>query len=147
MFSLSKLLYLGIKGNTCILHSYFNDITIFLFMTVILKREAYLRAFQALHHKNIKFQGPLILKMFGVLNDLNFRNENRYILCNFIDQNSDKLNIEDIYTSNNEKTLNQLFILAFNKAKEYNLLNALYDEYVTSINAIANKKDFQENML
>ena len=116
-------------------------------MTVILKREAYLRAFQALHHKNIKFQGPLILKMFGVLNDLNFRNENRYILCNFIDQNSDKLNIEDIYTSNNEKTLNQLFILAFNKAKEYNLLNALYDEYVTSINAIANKKDFQENIL
>jgi len=112
---------------------------------MILKREAYLRAFQALHHKNIKFQGPLILKMFGVLNDLNFRNENRYILCNFIDQHI--LNIEDIYTLNNEKTLNQLFILAFNKAKEYNLLNALYDEYVTSINAIANKKDFQENIL
>ena len=131
----------------CILHSYFNDITIFLFMTVVLKRKAYLRVFQALHHRNIKFQGPLILKMYGVLNELNLRNENRYILCNFIDQNSDKLSIEDIYTSNNEKTLIQLFILAFNKAKECNLLKALYDEYVTSINAIANKKDFQENFL
>lgn len=116
-------------------------------MTVILKRKAYLRAFQAIHHRNIKFQGPLILKMYGVLNELNLRMENRYILCNFIDQNSDKLSIEDIYTSNNEKTLNQLFILAFNKAKEFNLLNALYAEYITSINAIANKKDFQESFL
>ena len=116
-------------------------------MTVVLKRKAYLRAFQAIHHRNIKFQGPLILKMFGVLNDLNLRNENRYILCNFIDQNSDKFSIEDIYTSNNEKTLNQLFILAFNKAKECNLLNALYDEYITSINAIVNKKDVQGNFL
>ena len=131
----------------CILHSYFNDITIFLFMTVVLKREAYLRAFQAIHHRNIKFQGPLILKMFGVLNELNLRMENRYILCNFLDQNSDKFSIEDIYTSNNEKTLNQLFILAFNKAKECNLLNALYDEYLTSINAIVNKKDVQGNFL
>jgi hypothetical protein len=116
-------------------------------MTMILKRKAYLRAFQALHHRNIKFQGPLILKMFGILNDLNFRNENRYILCNFLDQNSDKFNIDDIYTSNNEKTLNQLFILAYNKAKEFELLTALYDEYITSINAIVNKKDIQENPL
>ena len=116
-------------------------------MTVVLKRKAYLRAFQALHHRNIKFQGPLILKMFGVLNELNLRNENRYILCNFIDQNSDKFHIEDIYTSNNEKTLNQLFILAYNKAKECRLLNALYDEYITSITAIANKKDVQSNFL
>jgi len=115
-------------------------------MTGVLKRKAYLRAFQALHHRNIKFQGPLILKMFGVLNELNLRMENRYILCNFIDQHP-KLSIEDIYTSNNEKTLNQLFLLAFNKAKECNLLNALYDEYITSINAIANKKDIQENFL
>jgi hypothetical protein len=112
-------------------------------MTVIIKRNAYLQAFQAMHHNRIKFQGPLILKMFGALNKLNLRNENRYILCNFIDQNSDQLRIEDIYSINNNKTLNQLFILAFNKAKECKILNELYDEYIASINAIMEKKEFQ----
>ena len=111
-------------------------------MTVVLKRNAYLQAFQAIHHSHIKFQGPIILKMFGALNKFNLRSENRYILCNFIDQNSDLLKIEDIYTKNNEKTLNQLFLLAYNKAKEYNLLTSLYEEYITSINAIIDKRNY-----
>ena len=82
-------------------------------------------------------------KIEGV-NKMNLRNENRYILCNFIDQNSDLLDFtDDIYITNNEKTLNQLFLLAFNKAKENKLLEALYDEYFTSINAISKKKEFQ----
>ena len=111
-------------------------------MTVVLKRNAYLQAFQAIHHNHIKFQGPIILKMFGALNQFNLRSENRYILCNFIDQNSDLLKIEDIYTKNNEKTLNQLFLLAYNKAKECNLLTTLYEEYLTSINAIIDKRNY-----
>jgi len=111
-------------------------------MTVVLKRNAYLQAFQAIHHNHIKFQGPIILKMFGALNKFNLRSENRYILCNFIDQNSDLLKIEDIYTKNNEKTLNQLFLLAYNKAKECNLLTTLYEEYITSINAIIDKRNY-----
>ena len=111
-------------------------------MTVVLKRNAYLQAFQAIHHNHIKFQGPIILKMFGALNKFNLRSENRYILCNFIDQNSDLLKIEDIYTKNNEKTLNQLFLLAYNKAKECNLLTSLYEEYINSINAIIDKRNY-----
>ena len=48
-------------------------------MTVVIKRNKYLQAFQAIHHNQIKFQGPLILKMYGALNKLNLRNENRFI--------------------------------------------------------------------
>ena len=47
---------------------------------------------------------------------------------------------EDIYEFNNEKSLNQLFLLAFNKAKESRLVKALYDEYINSIDAINKKK-------
>ncbi len=114
-------------------------------MTVVIKRNKYLQAFQAIHHNSIKFQGPLILKMYGALNKLNLRNENRYILCNFLDKYSDLLQEhENIYIKNNEKTLTQLFLLAFNKAREYNLLKALYDEYLNSIKAISEKKEFNE---
>ncbi len=82
--------------------------------------------------------------MYGVLNKINLRNENRYILCNFIDQYSDLLEIEeDIYFTNQEKTLHQLFLLAFNKAKQNGLLDALYNEYYTCVSAISNKKEFQ----
>ncbi len=112
-------------------------------MATLLKRNHFFQVFQAINQNKIKFQGPLILKMYGTLNKLNLYNENRYILCNFIDQNSDILNIsEDIYITNNNKTLNQLFLLAYNKAKESKLLNALYEEYFTSINAISRKKEF-----
>ncbi|MFX0139979.1 MAG: hypothetical protein ACFFDN_40430 [Candidatus Hodarchaeota archaeon] len=111
-------------------------------MSVSLKWNEYLRTFQSLHHNKIKYQGPLILRMFGALNKINMRNENRYILCNFLDQNSDKIGInDDIYEINNCKTLNQLFLLAFNKAKEYNLIQALYSEYLNSIDAINGKKE------
>jgi hypothetical protein len=110
-------------------------------MSVSLKRKEYLRMFQSLNNNKIKYQGPLILRMFGALNKINMRNENRYILCNFLDQNSDKMGFnDDIYEINNCKTLNQLFLLAFNKAKEFNLIEVLYNEYLNSIDAINGKK-------
>ena len=110
-------------------------------MSVPIKRNEYLKFFQSINHKKIKYQGPLILKMFGALNKVNLRRENRYILCNFLDQNSDHLGIDDnIYEINNEKSLNRLFLLAFNKAKEFELINALYIEYINSIEAINEKK-------
>ncbi len=101
-----------------------------------------LNIFKSIQHNKIKFQTPLILRMYGALNKINLRNENRYILCNFLDQHSEEIRLrDDIYKTNNDKTLNQLFLLAVNKAKEYRLLEALYKEYITSINAI-NKKKF-----
>jgi len=110
-------------------------------MSVSLKRNKYLRMFQSLHHNKIRFQTPLILRMFGALNKINLRNENRYILCNFLDQHSDKIGLsDDIYELNNTITLNQLFLLAFNKAKEYQLIDMLYKEYLNSIDAINEKK-------
>ena len=106
------------------------------------------KIFQDIHgfdHSKIKFQGPLIVKMYGTLNKINLRNENRYILCNFIDQNSDLMNInEDIYITNNNKTLNQLFLLAYNKAKDSDLLELLFEEYRDSINAISQKLEFND---
>ena len=79
--------------------------------------------------------------MYGALNKVNMRKENRYILCNFLDQHSDQIDIDDnVYETNNHKSLNQLFLLAFNKAKEFKLLEALYNEYLNSINAINSKK-------
>ncbi len=103
------------------------------------------KEFQQLDNDKIKFQGPIIVKMYGALNRINLRNENRYILCNFIDQNSDLMDIkEDIYITNNEKTLNQLFLLAYNKAKQSDLLGMLYEEYKECINAISLKLEFNE---
>jgi len=116
-------------------------------MSISLKRNKYLQIFRSLNHDQIKFQGPLILRMFGALNKMNLRSENRYILCNFLDQNSDLLGVqEDIYFTNNYKSLNSLFLLAYNKARESNLLNALYDEYLNSIYAISSKKEFQADV-
>ncbi|MFW9874649.1 MAG: hypothetical protein ACFFG0_16200 [Candidatus Thorarchaeota archaeon] len=109
-------------------------------MSAYVKRIKYLKEFQSLSNNTVKFQAPLILKMYGALNKVNMRKENRYILCNFLDQHSDLLNIENIYDSNNEISLNQLLLFTLIKAKEYNLLNVLYDEYLNSINAINSKK-------
>ncbi len=110
-------------------------------MSVSLKRNEYLKMFQTLNHNKIRFQTPLILRMFGALNKVNMRNENRYIICNFLDQYSDKIGLSiDIYESNNNKSLNQLLLLALNKAKEFNLVEVLYNEYINSINAINTKK-------
>lgn len=112
-------------------------------MSAYLKKNKLLKEFQSLHRNNIKFQTPLILRMFGALNQVNMRRENRYILCNFIDQHSDLIGLnEDIYKISNQKSLNQLFLLAFNKARENKLVEALYDEYLISIEAINSKKAF-----
>ena len=111
-------------------------------MSLSLKRNKYLSLFNSLLYQDIKFQSPLILKMYGLLNDLNLKKENRYILCNFIDQNSVLFNVEaDIYQNNHRYTLNQLFLFAIKKAKECNLIRALYEEYLNSIVAINQKKE------
>ena len=108
-----------------------------------LKRAEYVQLFRSLKQSQIKYREPVILKMYGALNKMNLIIENRYILCNFLDQNSDIIDLkEDIYLTNNEKSLNQLFLLAINKAKKYNLVNALYEEYLDSVNAISSKEDF-----
>ena len=109
-------------------------------MSLTLKRNKYLSLFNSLLHQDIKFPSPLILRMYGLLNDLNLKKENRYILCNFIDQNSDLFKVKrDIYQNNHQYTLNQLFLFAIKKAKEFNLIETLYEEYLNSIIAINRK--------
>ncbi|MFX1389027.1 MAG: hypothetical protein ACFE9Z_03075 [Promethearchaeota archaeon] len=106
-----------------------------------LNRYETLKLFRSIQKSQIRYQAPLILKMFGELNNINMRNENRYILCNFLDQYSDIIGLtEDIYKISNQVTLNQLFLFAINKAKEKKLIEALYNEYINSINAIDEKK-------
>ena len=110
-------------------------------MSVPLKKYEHLKLFRSIQHNQIKYQAPLILRMFGVLNKVNMRNENRYILCNFLDQYSDCIGFtEDIYKISNHVTLNQLFLFAITKAKENKLIEALYNEYINSIDAISKKK-------
>ncbi|MFX1425154.1 MAG: hypothetical protein ACFFBE_01780 [Promethearchaeota archaeon] len=109
-------------------------------MSAHLERYKCLKELRSLRNNSIKFQAPMILRMYGALNKANMRKENRYILCNFIDQHSDVLKIENIYDTNNDSSLNQLLLFALIKAKEFNLLNALYDEYLNSIDAINSKK-------
>lgn len=109
-------------------------------MSAYLERDKYLKDLRSLRDNSVKFQAPLILRMYGALNKANMRKENRYILCNFLDQHSDCIKIEDIYSSNNNSSLNQLLLFSLIKAKEFNLLSALYDEYLNSIEAINNKK-------
>jgi hypothetical protein len=109
-------------------------------MSVPLKNFEHLKLFRLIHHNQIKYQTPLILKMFGALNKINMKNENRYILCNFLDQYSDLIGLEeDIYKLSNQTTLNQLFLFAITKAREKKLINTLYNEYINSINAISKK--------
>ena len=86
--------------------------------------------------------------MYGALNIIRLKNENRYILCNFLDQYSDVLEIdEDIYLTNNEKGLNQLLLFTLNKAKKHDLIHALYHEYLNSFLAIRKKKEFNDPSL
>ena len=109
-------------------------------MSVHIKGNNNLNEFKSLHHTKIRFQTPLILRMYGALNKVNMRKENRYILCNFLDQHNDQIDLDDnVYETNNQKSLNQLFLLALNKAKEFKLVDALYDEYLNSIEAINSK--------
>ena len=119
-----------------------NNWRIYLFMSYAFEKYANLQLFKTIRHDQIKFQYPIILRMYGLLNDLNLKNENRYILCNFIDQNSEIFDLkEDIYQKNNSCSLNQLFLFAISKAKEKNLVKSLYDEYVNSIDAILEKNE------
>ena len=127
-------------GNIHVLLLFNKDDFQSLFMSDILKETKNLNEFKSLHQTKIRFQTPLILRMYGTLNKINLRKENRYILCNFLDQHSDQIDLdENVYETNNQKTLNQLFLLAYNKAKEYKLVEALYTEYLNSIDAINSK--------
>ncbi|MBD3195880.1 MAG: hypothetical protein GF317_12535 [Candidatus Lokiarchaeota archaeon] len=109
----------------------------------------YLKVFNSMNKLGIKYKGPLIVRMYGTLNKLGMKTENRYILCNFIDQYGDLIGLEsnNIYIDNNRKSLNQLFLLAYKKAKDSELLNELYREYMTSINAICQKVEINKDEL
>ncbi len=111
-------------------------------MSLSLKRNKFLQLFQTINNNKIKYQGPIILRIYGLMNELELSNENRYILCNFIDQNSERFNLKkDIYEINSDVTLNQLFLFAYSKARTNNLIPNLYSEYVNSVNAISQKID------
>jgi len=119
-----------------------NNIPILLLMS--LKRNKFLQLFQTINNNKIKYQGPIILRIYGLMNELELSNENRYILCNFIDQNSERFNLKkDIYEINSDVTLKQLFLFAYSKARTNNLIPNLYTEYVNSVNAISQKIDTQ----
>ncbi|MBY8988914.1 MAG: hypothetical protein KGD61_10710 [Candidatus Lokiarchaeota archaeon] len=80
------------------------------------------------------------------MNELELSNENRYILCNFIDQNSERFNLKkDIYDISNGVSLNQLFLFAYSKARTNNLIPKLYSEYVNTVNALSQKIDTHAN--
>lgn len=119
-----------------------NNIPILLLMS--LKRNKFLQLFQTINNNKIKYQGPIILRIYGLMNELELSNENRFILCNFIDQNSERFNLKkDIYEINSDITLKQLFLFAYSKARTNNLIPNLYTEYVNSVNAISQKIDTQ----
>jgi len=121
-----------------------NNIPILLIMSISLKRNKFLQLFQTINNNKIKYQGPIILRIYGLMNELELSNENRYILCNFIDQNSERFNLKkDIYEINSDITLKQLFLFAYSKARTNNLIPNLYYEYVNSVNAISQKIDTQ----
>jgi hypothetical protein len=119
-----------------------NNTPILLFMSITLKRNKFLQLFQTINNKNIKYRGPLILRIYGLMNELELSNENRYLLCNFIDQNSEKFNLKrDIYDISNDVSLNQLFLFAYSQARTNNLIPNLYSEYVNTVNALSQKID------
>ena len=123
-----------------------NNIPILVIMSLSLKRKKFLQLFQTINNKNIKYRGPLILRIYGLMNELELSNENRYLLCNFIDQNSERFDLnKDIYDINNDVSLNQLFLFAYNKARTSNLIPKLYSEYVNTVNAISQKIDTYAN--
>ncbi len=123
-----------------------NNPPILIFMSSSLKRNKFLQLFQTINNKHIKYRGPLILKIYGLMNELELSNENRYILCNFIDQNSEKFNLrKDIYDLNNDVSLRQLFLFAYSKARTNNLIPDLYSEYVNTVNSLSQKIDTHAN--
>ena len=117
-------------------------------MSLSLKRNKFLQLFQTINNQNIKHRGPLLLRIYGLMNELELSSENRYILCNFIDQNSERFNLKkDIYDINNDVSLNQLFLFAYNKAITNKLIPKLYSEYANTINALSRKIDTHANFL
>ena len=115
-------------------------------MSLTLKRNKFLQLFQTINNKNIKYRGPLILRIYGLMNELELSNENRYLLCNFIDQNSERFDLhKDIYDISNNVSLNQLFLFAYNKARTNNLIPKLYSEYVNTVNSLSKKIDIHIN--
>ena len=141
-------MYMGIFNEdiTGILLQMINDISILLHMSLTLKRNKFLQLFHNINNSKIKHRGPLILRLYGLLNEQNLANENRFILCNFIDQNSELFSLDkDIYEINNDITIKQLFLFAYSKARINNLIPNLYSEYINSITAISNKIDTQSN--
>lgn len=112
-----------------------------------ISQNTYFKILNSIQSLDIKYKAPLILRIYGALNKLNLHTENRYILCNFLDQYSDVMGSNrNIYLENNSKSLNQLFLMAYRKAKESKLLNELYREYVDSFKAICKKKDIKEKL-
>lgn len=94
---------------------------------------------------DIKYKAPLLLQLYGCLNENGLDLENRYILTNFLDQYSDLIGIKgDIYVENNKKSLNQLFLMAYRKAQDAGLIHELYEEYLNSFRAICHKIDLKE---
>ncbi|MFX1478968.1 MAG: hypothetical protein ACFFCI_12625 [Promethearchaeota archaeon] len=104
-----------------------------------LKGSEYLKEFQSLAQSKIKFQAPLILRMYGTLNKVNMRRINQLILSNFLEQNKNFLEIEGTCYENNDGSLDQLLLFTLNKAKQHNLITVLYEEYLNSIDAINSK--------
>jgi len=99
--------------------------------------------FNSLNQEKIRFKTPILFKMYGFLNNLGLKLENRYILCNFIDQNSNIFGLKgDIYDKNDHYSLDQLFLYALRKARKHQLLDYFYEEYCQGINAILSKKSF-----
>ncbi len=116
-------------------------------MSLFLKKNKFLQIFNNISNSKIRHRGPLILRLYGLLNELDFSNENRFILCNFIDQNSELFSLSrDIYEINNDVSLKQLFLFAYSKARINNLIPNLYSEYINSINAISQKIDTQSDL-
>ena len=112
-------------------------------MTVSLKRNKFIQIFNSIHQSQNLTKEQNLLRMFNVLNKFNLKNENRLILCNFIDQYSDLLGInEDIYYTNHEKTIFQLYRMAYKRARESELTDFLHEEYIMSLKAISQKREF-----
>ncbi|TXT62081.1 MAG: hypothetical protein BAJALOKI3v1_680025 [Promethearchaeota archaeon] len=118
-----------------------------LFSEKNLSQNTYFKILNSIQSLDIKYKAPLILRIYGTLNKLDLHTENRYILCNFLDQYGDLIGFDrNIYVENNSKSLNQLFLIAYRKAKEAKLLNELYREYLDSFKAICKKKDMEKSI-
>ncbi len=105
-----------------------------------------LKEYQTKDSLEIKYKAPLILRIYGLLNNLDLKNENRLILNNWLEQYSDLIGLKgDIYGENSKKSLNQLFLMAFRKAKDSSLINELYQEYLESFKAICQKNEIKKD--